>query len=258
MQAFGHPTFMWKNHSYSITYPLCYEAEDPADLNLVTRESFSEDFIEVARALKPSYAVPFASSIAFLHPESFEHNAGGITPSEIKQRFDQAEGLEGTECVMMAPGDSWDSDEGFTLSTTDWEANRLEKLVDMQRALEPKIIGQPVEAPERQLEFEEFKPYLEEFCKVLPPLAARALLRRPVVFEFPEADEPYWAVDFVHGRVTKSRDLPDRWASIVRASGAMTADMIDKAILCNLVGTMRIHVKLAPGGVSTDSPSGGC
>lgn len=252
VRDFGHPTFLWKNHSYSITYPLCYEAQDPEDLNLVTRESFSEDFIEVTRVLKPRYAVPFASSIAFLHPESFEHNAGAISPGEIKQAFDAADGLDGSECVMMSPGDTWDSETGFELDDTDWDEGRLERLAAMQKELEPKILGSPVEGPDRTLDFEVFRAYLEEFCRVLPPLVARLLLRRPIVFAFEDGDTPFWIVDFVRGRVTRSGEMPPDWASRVTADAGMTADMIDKAILCNLVGTMRIHVELAPGGVSTD------
>src|SRR5919106_1045798 len=70
VKAFGRPTVLFKSHSFAQAYPNCYDIADPADAQLMTREDFLETFIDAVRELKPTYAIPFASMVAFLHPES--------------------------------------------------------------------------------------------------------------------------------------------------------------------------------------------
>src|SRR5690606_10010800 len=44
VRTFGRPTFMLRTHSWAQSYPIQYEAEDPADLELITDETFLRDF----------------------------------------------------------------------------------------------------------------------------------------------------------------------------------------------------------------------
>jgi UDP-MurNAc hydroxylase len=248
-QDFGRPTFMWKNHSYSVHYPLCYEAEDAADLELVTRESFSDDFNEVARSLRPRYAVPFASTIAFLHPESRFLNESAITPDEIARKFDAA---PGTDVVVMQPGDSWDSTQGFSIGDSDWHSDREAKLDRLAEEVRPRLENAPVETPDRKLDFDEFAAYMEQFFRALPPLVPRLLLNRPIVFDVPSCEERYWSIDFLRGRVSKQAVLPADWASVIRVNEALAADTMAKDFLCAIGGTMRLRVRVARGGISQD------
>src|SRR5215217_3882804 len=108
---FGPVTFLFKTHSWAQSYPHGYEAEDPADLTLLTRQTYLEDFVASAAQLQPRYAVPFANMVAFLHPESRYLNEHLITPDEVLTEFKAAKGVDHTELVVMSPGDTWDSEE---------------------------------------------------------------------------------------------------------------------------------------------------
>ena len=68
---------MFKSHSFAQAYPTCYDIKNPADAKLMTREDFLETFLDALRELRPKYAVPFASMVAFLHPESRHCNVCG-------------------------------------------------------------------------------------------------------------------------------------------------------------------------------------
>ena len=86
LKAFGSPTFMFKSHSFAQAYPTCYDIKNPADAKLMTREDFLETFLDAARELRPKYAVPFASMVAFLHPESRHCNVFAVRPPEVAGR----------------------------------------------------------------------------------------------------------------------------------------------------------------------------
>ena len=61
---------MFKSYSFAQAYPVLYTADDPADLDLVTRDTYLDNWVRVVDALEPRYGVPFGSMVAFLHPES--------------------------------------------------------------------------------------------------------------------------------------------------------------------------------------------
>jgi UDP-MurNAc hydroxylase len=251
-QDFGRPTFMWKNHSYSVHYPLCYEAEDATDLELVTRDSFSDDFNEVAASLRPRYAVPFASTIAFLHPESRFLNASAITPNEIAEKFEAAGDADDSQVVVMQPGDGWDSDTGFVISETDWHSDREEKLDQLAEVVRPRLEHDPVETPSRKLLYADFEQYMNAFFRALPPLVPRLLLNRPIVFDVPSSPERYWVIDFLRSRVRAQSELPEDWASVIRVNEALAADTMAKGFFCGIGGSMRLRVSVARGGISQD------
>ena len=50
---FGRPTFVFKSYSFAQAYPACYTADDPADLELITRDSYLDDWIGVVSELEP-------------------------------------------------------------------------------------------------------------------------------------------------------------------------------------------------------------
>jgi UDP-MurNAc hydroxylase len=109
VEDFGAPTFMLRGHSFAMSYPLCYEAEDPRDLQLVTRSSYTDEFVDAARTVKPRYAIPYGSTMALLHPENVAHNDACVMPQEVADAMASAEGVDATELVVMAAGDRWDS-----------------------------------------------------------------------------------------------------------------------------------------------------
>jgi len=249
MRDFPRPTFMFKSHSWAQSFPNCYEADDPRDLELLSRESYLDDFLGVARAVRPKFAVPFGSMVAFLHPETLDLNAHLVSPIEVR---DAATADGEVPVVVMTPGDSWDSDDGFSISDNDWYARRDEHVDAMARELEPLMARLAAEESTRSLPFATFAAYLEQFARALPMPVIRLLLPRPIVFEMPASEDRFWVVDFAARRVWRTKVLPDDVASIVRVPEAVLADAIDKRILHFVHGSMRIRARLRPGGADED------
>lgn len=249
---FGRPTFMFRSHSFAMSYPHCYTADDPAELTLVTRDSYWEEFLDVARELRPRYAVPFAAVTAYLHPENREHNAIAVTPPEVAEHLRAAPDLAGTEAVVFQPGDSWDETEGFRLSERDWYADREQRLAELEEKARPTIERSIAREQATVLRFEDFEAYMQAYMQALPPGLARLFLRRPVVFEVRSSDRPYWSVDFRAGRVTRHAEPPPERASLIWIPEGPLADAISKGILTFTTGMARMRSHLSRGGVSTD------
>ena len=249
---FGPPTFMLKTHSWAQSYPNSYEADDPTDLGLVTRETYIDEFIDVARKLRPRYAVPFANMVAFLHPESRHLNQHMITPAEVQTAFEHAPGLGDTTLVRMNPGDAWSAEGGFSLSPDDPYRDRDDQIEALAERMAPKLSETEAIEGDRGLSFVDFQAYLESFMAALPRLVARRMLGRSIVFDIPRDPRRYWVLEFVERRVSRQCDPPTDRASLITVNEAVLADAIDNRILHFVHGSMRIRVALRPGGVNED------
>ncbi len=249
---FPSPTFIFKGHSFAQAYPACYEAEDEADLHMIDRGTFTRDFIEAARVLRPTYAIPFGSMVGFMHPESRHVNAHLITPAEVVAAM-EAEPDPPTKVVPMAPGDTWSKEAGFSLSDHDWYADREAQLERLAQEVAPKLEATAAEEAQRHLAFDTFRDYLERFCREMPWVLRRVFLTRPVVFHIPrDSEAPYWSIDFRRGRVERLAAPPADCASVLHVSEAVLDDAIDKRILHYVHGSMRIHGELKRGGTNVE------
>ncbi len=251
--AFGDVDVMLKSHSWAQAYPFCYEADDPADLHLIERETYHRDFVAIARELQPRYAVPFGSMVAFLHPESRHVNEQLITPDEIASVC--APALQDINCtiVTVAPGDTWDSRTGFDRAEHDWYAQRPKYLAAMEEAVEQKVAEQTAAESARTVTFDAFSGYFEPFLHALPRVVWRRAIARPIVFEVPSADAPYFVLDFARRQVRAERRLPADRAAVVHVTEGLLADAIDKRIVHLVHGAVRVRVALAPGGSREDT-----
>lgn len=252
LKAFGSPTFVFKSHSFAQAYPSCYDIKDPADAKLMTREDFLETFIDALRELRPKYAVPFASMVAFLHPESRHSNQWAVRPPEVVAAANGSDIAASTNTVLMVPGDTWSSKDGFTLQPNDYYERQDEWIARLVDASAPKLQQEEDEEREKALTFEQFERHFGGFVRSLPPLAW-IVLRRPMVFHVEsDAAAPYWALDFRARTVTRAARPPSEWAAIVKLREAVLADAIEKNVVAFAHISMRVKIDLAPGGVQTD------
>ncbi len=251
LRAFGRPTVVFKSHSFAQAYPNCYAIADPADAQLMTREDFLETFIDAIRELKPAYAIPFASMVGFLHPESRPCNAFAVRPPEVAAAAASADLAATTRTVLMVPGDTWSTKEGFNLKPNDYYERQDQWLERLAERVALKIAE--AEASERgmTLTFDEFEHHFGAFLKSLPPLTW-LVLKRPMAFFVPSDPLPYWVLDFRRRKVQRAGSPPERWAAIVRIREAILSDAIKKNVVAFVHISMRIRIDLAPGGVQTD------
>lgn len=252
VRRFGNPDVMLKSHSFAQGYPNCYDADDPHDLGLVSRRTFLDDFIGAVDEAQPRHAVPFASMVAFLHPESRPCNQFLITPPEVRDAYQRAHPDSPTDVVVMAPGDHWDSDAGFELDPTDWYTDREQHLEELADIAAPAIARQAHEEQDRRLTFEDFSTFFDAFVQALPPLTGRFAVRRPIVFQVDDNSDPYWVVDVRRRRVERSSTVPPNAASVIRVPAGVLADAIANQIVHYVHISMRFHDHLEPGGVSDD------
>jgi hypothetical protein len=249
---FGRPTFVFKSYSFAQGYPVCYTADDPADLRLLTRENYIDDWITVITTLEPRYGVPFGSMVAFLHPESRHVNAQVVKPGEVVDAFRARVPGARSEAVQMDPGDSWSSDGGFVHGDIDWYTGREQRLDELAASVEPKIAAQTAAEAGVTLGYEQFYAYFHGFLHAIPPGVIQFALRRPVVFHVPSSPLPYWVLDFRRRAVYRLSEPPPDTASIVSCNEAVLGDAIEKRLLHILHGSMRLAVHLRPGGAGDD------
>lgn len=253
VEQFGRPTFMLRTHSWAQSYPILYEAEDPKDLSLVGDGAFLHDFAEAAAELQPTYAVPFANMVAFLHPQAWPANDHLITPDRVQAHCAADPRLDAVEVVAMGPGDTWASDTGFDLSPTPWWSDRPGTLARLAAAAAPALERTAAEERERTCSFADLRAYLEDFASSIPAPARRLFFTRPVVFAAPWDEAcPWWVLDLRRARFTRVAVLPDARAGIIRIDAAVLGDAIDKRVLHVVHGSMRIRTELRTGGVSDD------
>lgn len=251
VDEFGRPTFAFKSYSFAQCYPITYTSTDPAELSIIDRNVYFDDFVGRMRELRPTYAVPFGSMVAFLHPECRDLNAHLVSPYEIKERADAA-GLGDTEVVVMSPGDTWSRTDGFALTDVDWYSDRDAHLAELAEAMQPRIDAQTAAEEGRTVDWETFRAYFTRFVKALPPGTGRMAVKRPVVFEVPSSDLPYWVVDVPHRHVTRQAVPPPDRADLIRINEAVLADAIDKVIVYFIHISTRVRIEVEPGGASSD------
>jgi UDP-MurNAc hydroxylase len=252
IETFGRPTFAMKAHSFAQSYPAGYTADDPADLTLVDRATYLDDFTRTMAQLQPDYAVPFGSMVGFLHPESEHVNSFQITPYEVRDHAADIASLP-TEVVPMIPGDAWSTDLGFELADKDWYSNRDEHLKRLADEVRPKIDTDLAAEAGRHLEWTDFERFMQRFLAAMPPLTGRLLIKRPICFHnVADAAQPYWCVDVRRGRVWRAATPPTDRADLITVPEAILADAIGDDILGVVHGGMRIRTHLAQGGASSD------
>jgi UDP-MurNAc hydroxylase len=249
-KRFGRPTFLLKNYSWAQSYPICYTAEQPSDLELLSREDYLADFLQTVRDAQPTYAIPFASMVCLLHPETRHLNKSLVTPVDVAEAFDRS-GITTTQLVRCNPGDSWDSRAGFSISDADYYADRDVRLAQLEADVAPIIEKSLAEEAARELRFDAFQAYFERFLGALPPFANR-LIRRPIVFEAGAEAPEYWVLDFPTRSVSRSTTLPADRANLVRIPPGVLADAVDKQIVYFVHISMRIEIELRPNGHKED------
>jgi hypothetical protein len=252
-EEFGRPTFVFKSYSFAQGYPACYTADDPADLTLITRDSYLDDWMRVVGDLEPEYGVPFGSMVAFLHPESRQVNRFLVPPGEVVATWEARHPGSRTTAVQMDPGDCWSRATGFERGGTDWYTDREQRLDELAATVQPRIDARTAAEAGVTLDYPVFAAYFERFMADCPPgVLGRVALRRPVVFEVPSSTLPYWVLDFARRAVYRLSSPPADAASVVRVNEAVLADAIAKHLVHVVHGSMRIAVHLHEGGAADD------
>ena len=242
----GGIDFMFKSHSSAQAYPHRYTSSEPNDLSYRPKEDYVIEFLHTAQTLGARYAIPFASNVCFLHPETFEQNAHSMNPASIRDFYNKDEHNFNLE--IMLPGDVWDTSDGFDIKPNDVFSNPQALLENMREEVAPKVATQIEYEKNKVLDFETFKSYFETFLKSLP-LPLSFLFRVKTAYLIPGEKESWWVLDFSKRCVTQHAEKPNDVASISSVTPGLLQDAIEKTIVNFLEISMRVRVEITPGKV---------
>ena len=200
--------FAFRSHS-SANGRVCINVTDDPDVTVDDNEHYIRAFSLFMQAMKPTYAVPFASKSCLLHDDVYGYNHLVQTPALVDAYFTdfaRENGLS-TELKIMLPGDSWDSEAGFAIAQNDWFTNkeahleayraRVAGTLEKQAALEARVAS-----PRKAV-----TGFFEELMAATPGWLLGDLKGRSVlVVACSEAEELGYIVDFGKGTVTLEQD----------------------------------------------------
>lgn len=235
-----HPRidFALRSHSNASAYPYCIEDYETLCPELRPREAYMDEFAAFANRVGARYAIPFASNHCFLHPETRAFNGMGVTPTEVKRRFDEIE-ADG-ECVIMAPGSSWSSENGFDLVSFDYEdvdayiAGLAQRHAD---ALEANLEAEAA----ADIDVEAFRSYFERLLDATPRMARRRL----ETFEFrivEHGTERPFSIDAVDGEIREG--AADDPSFSIRCQAAIVNDCVRHDMFSVWTPSKRLSVRL--------------
>lgn len=131
LQNYPRIDFVLRSHS-SANSRACYEIVDEESRQIDDINKYSPEFAAFAKAVDAKYAIPFASNQCCLHPETIKFNIYNNYAHKVREYF-RVNKIEHPECVVMAPGDWWDSETSFHLDDhSEWYNNDSEKIKQYQ------------------------------------------------------------------------------------------------------------------------------
>jgi len=143
--------FALRSHS-SANDRVCYTLES-GDYSFDDKDHYSRSFALFMEAVKPNYAVPFASNHCHLHKDVYGMNNLVNDPFKLESYLKENKLLNDVELKVMLSGDSWSSDRGFDIKTEnrkyfenkdkhiaeyrDIVSNKLEDYYALERRIKP-------------------------------------------------------------------------------------------------------------------------
>ena len=106
--------FALRSHS-SANDRVCYTLET-GDYKFDDKDHYSRSFALFMDAVKPKYAVPFASNHCHLHKDVYDMNNLVNDPFKLEGFLTENKLLEDVELKIMLSGDSWSSERGFSIN----------------------------------------------------------------------------------------------------------------------------------------------
>ena len=202
-----HPRidFCFRSHS-SANPRTCYH-----EIGEAGARQFEEDNERYARvfslfmaAVRPRYAIPFASNNCLLHDDAFHLNDLAQTPPMVAAhfaRFARRRGLE-TELQMMGPGDLWDSADGFVTGDDEWFENRAARLEQYRSRVAPTMARQAELEARVSVSLKSVQRFFQRLSKDVPRLLTARLKGRPVLLVAKAGEQRTgFAVDLYAGEV---------------------------------------------------------
>lgn len=208
-----HPRvdFLLRSHS-SANDRLCYEFTDAANVSADDLSRYGELFCAFVAAVRPRYAIPFASNHCHLHPDTSPFNLHIQTPAAVEQEFLAYQARHPdlpTELKTMVSGDGWDEQAGFRLQRHDFFADRFRHLARYRAQVQDKLAETAAREARVEVRLEQVQAYFAKFTRAVPWPLRRAFRGTPLLFALKSGDDTrYFRYDLPAGKVAAVPDYP--------------------------------------------------
>ena len=244
-----HPKvdFLFRSHSSAQAYPVCVEASNLAELRYRTNEDYMEDFIAATRLVRPRYAIPFASNHCFLHKETRHFNDTVVSPIHVKRSFDRNKPAA-SECVVMVPGDSWDSQRGFHLQEHTFFSDRDRHLDEYAAEVAPILEDYYRKEDAVQVPFGAFEHYFRGLMDSLPWFS-RFLFKPVVAFQVRQNPQTLWVLDFEKKEIFEAPSGSVNYSFRITVHASVLWECVVKGMFTVFTPSKRLAVHANEGGV---------
>lgn len=246
VQRHGPIDFVFRSHSSAQAYPQCYTSPSHEDLTLRKNEDYIRDFFNAARRCRARYAIPFASNVCFLHRETIGKNDYSVFPDVLAAEYARQKKAGGPKVVVMLPGATWDSKEGFHLVPGTVLERKAEEIARLAVKHRDALAAQDELERNKRLQYETFASYMGGFLRSLPWFL-RFVYRAKIAYHVNVPQESWWILDFKTRRVYRTDRKPDDAASIIEVTPGLLQDALEKGIVNFIEISKRLKVHLREG-----------
>jgi len=259
MKQFPMVDFVFRSHSSATPIPYCIKDYQTAYSELRTRQDYIEEFTRFSLAVGAKYAIPFASNHCFLHRDTKKFNDTGVNPQMVADYFNSNPEAKraNSECVVMVPGSSWSSDEGFELREFDY-ADKDRVLAQMSVKYADKLDKQYEKEARTKADFKAFQRYFTGFLASTPFVLRKTALPK-VLFRVSDPDgEKFFLLDCPNKGVAElDRETDDVDIKITVPAIVLMACVRQK-MFSVWSASKRLEIEIVRGGLSKLQALLGC
>jgi len=139
IKKYGTFDFALRSHS-TANDRVCYSVENEV-VKFDDTDHYSKAFSLFMNAVKPRFAVPFASNHCHLHKDVISMNDFINDPFKLREFLEHSNALKGSELKIMLSGDSWSSENGFDINgeNAKYFINKERHIAEYQKVVQPKL-----------------------------------------------------------------------------------------------------------------------
>jgi UDP-MurNAc hydroxylase len=138
LKKHGQLDFALRSHS-SANDRVCYSIRNDPNFRNDDQLHYARSFKLFMDAVKPRYAIPFASNHVHLHKDVYSNNSIVNDPYKLKDTIEELGGLNCGLKIMLS-GDQWDSKTGFSIFDKSHKYFSNKKLMLEQYLEEKKLV----------------------------------------------------------------------------------------------------------------------
>jgi UDP-MurNAc hydroxylase len=244
-KRFPKVDFCFRSHSSATPIPYTIKDYKEKFNDFRTAQNYIEEFTNFSLAVGARYAVPFASNHCFLHKETVKFNETGVNPQMVADYYNANERAKaaGSECVIMVPGSSWDSEKGFDLRPFDYsQKDRI--IAEMQEKYREKLEKQYAKEEKIKASFKAFHRYFSDFLESTPVIARKMLLPK-IQFHVTDPDgEHFWFVDAPNKKIEELKEKMGDAEITVSVPALVLNDCVRRKMFSVWSASKRLEVEL--------------